>query len=143
GLSYTTFEYSELTVDRSELLDTETLTVTVKVKNTGSRPGKEIVQLYVSDVQSTVVRPTKELKQFAKVELQPGEQKTVSFSLDKRAFAYYNTDLADWHVESGEYQIMIGKSSAEIVLQETVYVRSTVTLPVRYTRNSLVGDLLQ
>jgi len=143
GLSYTSFEYSGLTVDRKELNDTDTLTVTVTVRNTGSLTGKEVVQLYVSDVQSTVIRPAKELKEFAKVELQPGEQKTVSFTLDKRAFAYYNTDIADWHVESGEYRIMIGRSSADIVLEETVVVHSTVKLPVRYHRNSLVGDLMQ
>lgn len=143
GLSYTTFEYSDLTVDRKELNDTDTLTVAVTVKNTGSVAGKEIVQLYVSDVRSTVIRPAKELKEFAKVELQPGEQKTVSFTLDKRAFAYYNTDIADWHVESGEFRIMIGRSSADIVLEQTVVVHSTVKLPVRYHRNSLVGDLMQ
>lgn len=143
GLSYTTFEYSDLQVDRSELSDTDTLTVTVNVKNTGPLAGKEVVQLYVSDVHSTVIRPAKELKEFAKIELQPGEQKTVSFTLDKRAFAYYNTDIADWHVESGEYLIQIGRSSADLVLQEAVYVHSTVKLPVHYTRNSLVGDLLQ
>lgn len=141
GLSYTTFEYSELTVDRTGILDHEKLTASVRVTNTGDRAGKEIVQLYVKDVDGTVSRPEKELKGFRKVELQPGESKTVSFELDKRAFAYYNTELGDWHVESGEFELLIGRSSRDIVLRTTVEVVSTVTLPVTYTRNTLMGDL--
>ncbi|MFC4601625.1 glycoside hydrolase family 3 C-terminal domain-containing protein [Cohnella hongkongensis] len=142
GLSYTTFEYTELAVDKKELGDQETLTVRVKVKNTGARAGKEIVQLYVSDVESSVIRPDKELKGFEKVELRPGEEKTVSFVLDKRAFAFYHTGLKDWYAETGDFRILVGKSSAEIVLQETVRVRSSVTARSIVTRNSTLGDLL-
>lgn len=122
---------------------TEGLTVSVEVTNTGSRVGKEVVQLYVADKESTVMRPVKELRDFAKVELQPGETKTVTFTLGKRAFAYYSTQIHDWHVESGEFTVMIGKSSRNIVLQEDVYVESTVTIPVHYTTDSTFGDVME
>ena len=143
GLSYTTFEYSGLTLDKKEMEDTDTLTVRVKVKNTGSRAGKETVQLYVRDCQSTMRRPDKELKGFAKVELAPGEEKEVVFTLDKRAFAYYSTRIQDWHVETGDFAILIGRSSRDIVLEDTVRVRSTRRLPVTFTMTSTVGDMLQ
>ncbi len=115
GLSYTTFEYANLTVDKENMKDTDTLTVKVDVTNTGSMTGKEVVQLYVADKESTVIRPVKELRDFAKVELAPGETKTVTFTLDKRAFAYYSVRIHDWHVETGEFDILIGKSSRDIV----------------------------
>lgn len=142
GLSYTTFEYSNLMLDQKQIFDTDTVSVTVKVKNTGSYAGKEIVQLYVKDNESTVIRPQKELKQFVKIELQPGEELRVTFTLDKRAFAYYNVDLKDWHVESGEFSILIGKSSQNIVLEENLYVKSTVSIKKVYHRNSLLGDMM-
>ncbi|WP_088831592.1 beta-glucosidase family protein [Paenibacillus tyrfis] len=142
GLSYTTFEYTGLTVDKREIRDTETVRIGVRVRNTGELPGKEIVQLYVKDVEVSVIRPEKELKGFEKVELAPGEEKTVEFVLDKRAFAYYNPELQDWHVESGDFEILIGKSSAELVLRKTIRVQSTIRLKKTVTRNSLVGDLL-
>ena len=142
GLSYTTFEYNNLTIDQKEMKDTETTKVTVNVKNTGSLPGKEIVQLYVRDVESQVVRPEKELKGFEKVELQPGEDKTVTFILDQRSFAYYNVDVEDWHVESGEFNILIGKSSREIVLKDSIWLQSTVIHHKPIDRNITIGDLL-
>lgn len=142
GLSYTTFEYSDLQLSRTELKDNETVEVSVTVTNTGTLAGKEIVQLYVRDVESKVIRPEKELKGFAKVNLQPGERKTVTFTLNKRSFAYYNVDLQDWHVESGSFEILVGKSSQEIVLRDTLQVESTVRLKKTYSLNSTVGDLL-
>ncbi|MBY3618391.1 glycosyl hydrolase [Acinetobacter sp. CUI P1] len=142
GLSYTTFAYSDLSVSTHSLKDTDTLQVSVKVTNTGAMQGKEIVQLYVNDVLSNVVRPDKELKGFAKVDLLPGETKLVSFALDSRAFAYYNVELRDWHVETGEFEILVGTSSQELVLAERVVVESTVILPKSYTRNSTIGDLM-
>ena len=128
GLSYTNFEYSDLLVDKKEIEDNSCVKVSVKVKNTGKIPGKEIVQLYVKDTKSSVIRPEKELKGFEKIELLPGEEKTVTFELGKRAFAYYSTEIGDWHVESGEFEILIGKSSKEIVLKEVVSVNSTTTI---------------
>lgn len=141
GLSYTTFEYSNLTVDKEQMKDTDTLRVTVDVTNTGSVTGKEVVQLYVADKESTVIRPVKELRDFAKVELAPGETKTVTFTLDKRAFAYYSVKIHDWHVETGEFDILIGKSSRDIVLSKTVTVESTVKLPFVYTTDTTIGDV--
>jgi beta-glucosidase len=142
GLSYTTFAYSNLTVSKESITDMDTVTVTVDVKNTGNMAGKEIIQLYVADKQSTVLRPVKELKEFAKVELQPGETKTVTFMLGKRAFAYWSTEIHDWHVETGEFDILIGKSSRDIVLSKIIEVQSTVKLPVVYTMDSTIGDLM-
>ncbi|HZG85428.1 beta-glucosidase [Paenibacillus sp.] len=142
GLSYTAFEYTGIAVDRSRIKDTETVRVQVTVKNAGDRAGKEVVQLYVKDAVSSVHRPEKELKGFAKVELQPGEEKTVEIVLDKRAFAYYNVQLKDWHVESGEFVLLAGASSRDIRLQETVYVESTVDIKRAYDRNSTLGDVL-
>jgi len=142
GLSYTNFEYTDILVDKNEIKDTDTVTVKVKVKNTGSIVGKEIIQLYIRDIESSVIRPLKELKGFEKVELQPGEEKEVSFILNKRSFAYYNIDIKDWHVESGDFEILIGKSSKEIVLRKTINVQSTVNLRKKFHRNSTVGDLM-
>ena len=142
GLSYTQFQYSGLTLDKDAMRDTDTLTASVKVKNVGDRAGKEIVQLYVADDQSTAIRPVKELKGFDKVELAPGEEKTVSFTLDKRAFAYYNVDIKDWHVESGSFTVMIGKSSRDIQLCAKVDVESTQTLKKTYSWNSTIGDIM-
>ena len=141
GLSYTTFAYSNLTVDKERLQDTDTLRVSVDVTNTGAMAGKEVVQLYVADRESTVIRPVRELRDFAKVELAPGETKTVTFTLDKRAFAYYSVKIHDWHVETGEFEIQIGRSSRDIVLTKTVTVESTVKLPVVYTTDTTMGDV--
>ncbi len=141
GLSYTTFEYSNLKVDKEEMKDTDTMRVSVDVTNTGSVAGKEVVQLYVADRESTVIRPVKELRGFEKVELQPGETKTVEFTLGQRAFAYYSVRIHDWHVETGEFDIMVGKSSQDIVLTKTVKVESTVKLPFVYTTDTTMGDV--
>ncbi|SDM64304.1 glycoside hydrolase family 3 C-terminal domain-containing protein [Paenibacillus jilunlii] len=142
GLSYTEFEYSNLVLDKTSINDTETVQVTVTVKNTGSRTGQEIVQLYVGDVESSVIRPLQELKGFQKVELHPGEARGVSFTLDKRAFAYYNVQLGDWHVESGTFRIGVGASSRDIRLSASLEVASTTEIAVSFHRNTTVGDLL-
>ncbi len=142
GLSYTEFAYSDLTFDKTSLKDTDTLQVSVKVKNVGKRAGKEIVQLYVQDNESSVIRPVKELKGFEKVELAPGEEKTVSFTLEKRSFAFYDTELADWRVETGEFTIHIGKSSRDIQLSGTVTVESTARIKKVFTINSTMGDIM-
>jgi len=141
GLSYTSFEYKNLRLDAGTIKDTETLTVSVDVTNTGGAAGKEVVQLYVSDRESAVIRPVKELKDFAKVFLRPGQTKTVTFTLDKRAFAYYSTELGDWHVETGVFDIIIAKSAAEPVLSRPVTVESTVRIPRRWTKDSVYIDI--
>ncbi|MEG0308001.1 MAG: glycoside hydrolase family 3 C-terminal domain-containing protein [Clostridium sp.] len=141
GLSYTNFEYSDLKVSNREINDTEKITVTVNVKNIGDIYGKEIVQLYVRDVDSNVSRPSKELKGFEKVSLNPGEEKEVSFELDKRSFAYYNIDIKDWHVETGEFEILVGKSSRDIILKEVITVNSTLEVKKMVTKNTAIGDV--
>ncbi|HEX3046713.1 MAG TPA: glycoside hydrolase family 3 C-terminal domain-containing protein, partial [Bacillota bacterium] len=125
GLSYSRFEYLDIHLSKDTMTDTETVTVRVAVKNTGAMAGAEIVQLYVSVLESAIFRPTKELKGFDKVFLQPGEQKTVEFLLDKRAFAYYNVHLHDWHIEEGKFEIQIGASSKDIRLKTVVFVKSS------------------
>ena len=136
GLSYTTFEYSEPQASRTTLDDTDTLTLTVYVKNTGDFVGSEVVQLYVAHKNPTIFRAVQELKGFEKVFLLPGEIKSVSFMLDKRSFAYYNTEIADWHVESGEYELRVGASSRDIRGSVTVSVNSTVDVDVPDYRES-------
>ena len=143
GLSYTTFEYSDLQLSSDKIKDTDKLKVTLKVKNTGNRAGKEIVQLYVADKTGAASRPVKELKNFVKVELQPQEEKTVEMELDKRSFAWYNTDIHDWYAASGEYEILAAASSRDIRLKKTVYVESTTELPMHIHMNTTIGELLE
>ena len=142
GLSYTTFKYSNLKLDRTEMTDQDTLTVSVDVTNTGSRAGKEVVQLYVSDRTGSVRRPLKELKGYEKVSLDPGETKTVTMTLDKRSFAWYSTELHDWYAASGEYEILIGASSRDIRLTVEIRLDSTQKLPLNLTLNTPLGDLI-
>lgn len=142
GLSYTTFAYSEPKISAQRIQDTDTVTIRVDVTNTGSRAGKEVVQLYVSAPDSRVIRPVRELRGFDKIELAPGETKMVSFTLDKRAFAYWNTDIHDWYVESGKYLLQIGGSSRDIAIEQEVYVESTGKLPRHYTMDTPFGDLM-
>ncbi|OBZ09361.1 beta-glucosidase [Bacillus sp. FJAT-26390] len=142
GLSYTSFAYSNLTVSQTELTDQDALTVSIDITNTGTIAGKEIVQLYVRDSVSTVNSPSKELKGFTKVELQPGERKTVTFTLGKRAFAYYHAGIKDWHVETGEFELLVGASSRDIAERTVVNVRSTVSVRKPVTMNTTFGDLL-
>ncbi|MBN1920875.1 MAG: glycoside hydrolase family 3 C-terminal domain-containing protein [Anaerolineae bacterium] len=142
GGSYTTFAYSALRVSAQNFRDVDGLTVSVEVTNTGSVAGKEIVQVYVHQHQAQVVRPLKELKGFAKVELQPGETKTVTVPLDFRAFAYYHPAYGRWITESGEFDILVGASSADIRCTETVTLESTVELPCLLNRKSTLREWL-
>jgi beta-glucosidase len=124
GLSYTTFDFSNLQCPK-EIKDTDTVTVKVDVKNSGKVAGKEVIQLYVSDKTEYANRPPKELKAFAKVDLAPGEVKTVTLTLNKRSFAFWNVKTQDWYCHSGEYEILIGKSAQEIVLRHSLKLTST------------------
>jgi beta-glucosidase len=119
GLSYTTFDYSQLQVPKSSKIG-EPVRVSVTVKNAGDVQGKEVVQLYVGDKEASLARPPKELKGFAKVALQPGESTTVSFVLDRRAFAFYDPYQKQWRVEPGEFEILVGSSSRDIRARATV-----------------------
>ena len=117
GLSYTTFEYSDLKADEKG--------VTLTVTNTGSCAGAEIVQLYVAKQDAKIFRPAQELKGFAKVFLAPGESRTVSIALDDKAFRYWNVKTDRWEVEGGSYQLRVGASSADIRLTAEVSVKGT------------------
>ena len=101
-----------------------------------------MIQIYVAPKGGTVIRPVRELRAFDKIGLNPGETKTVTFLLDRRAFAYWNTEIHDWHVESGEYEIQIGENAQDIVLSSTVTVNSVTDIPKVYTRNSTMGEIL-
>ena len=142
GLSYTTFEFSGLKLSADALKDTETVTVTATVKNTGNRAGKTVAQLYVGDAESTLIRPVRELKGFAKIDLRPGESREVTFTLDKRSFACWNSQIHDWHVETGDFTIEVGSSSRDLPLKGTVRVESTVELPRHYTMDSIFMDIM-
>ncbi len=136
GLSYTTFAYTNPKVSSETIKDVEGVTVSVDVTNTGNRSGKEVVQVYVHDRECSLMRPPKELKGFAKVQIQPGETKTVSIKLDFRAFAFYHPAYKQWITEEGEFDILIGSSSADIQCMQTIHLRSTLDLPSLLNKES-------
>ena len=117
GLSYTTFAYSDMKVQQHD----RSVTVSLQVENTGTVAGKEVVQLYVHDEECKWTRPEKELKAFAKIELQPHEKKEVVFELEERDFAYYNTKYNRWVAETGYFKLVAGSSSRDIRLTERVF----------------------
>ena len=129
GLSYTSFEYSNPRLSKTHFKDVDGLTVMVDVTNTGTLAGKEIVQLYVHDHKAALVRPVKELKGFASVFLQPGETKPVSIQLDFRAFAFYHPRYKQWITETGDFDLLIGASAADIRCRLTAALESTLSLP--------------
>ena len=141
GLTYTMFKYSNVVVDKTSIMDDETVTVSVDVKNVGNRDGKEVVQLYVADVESSVKRPVRELKGFEKVAISAGETKTVTFTLDKRSFAYYNTRIHDWYVEEGDFELQFGQNARDIVAKTTIHVAPKNPLLFRVTKDTLVADI--
>lgn len=123
GLSYTTFEYRNLTLSHAEEITLPgALKVSVDVTNTGAVYGKEIVQLYLAQPESKLPRPPQELKGFAKVALQPGETRTVTLELEERDFAVYDPEFGRWVAETSDYAIRIGASSRDIRLEKTVRV---------------------
>ena len=128
GLSYTTFDYESMSVSSQRIDDTGELVVTASIANTGEVPGKEIVQLYVADPVSSLQRPKKELKGFRKVSLAPGESREIRFTLTDRAFSYYDPRQSRWVAESGDFEIAIGASSADIRLTESIRLQSTQQL---------------
>lgn len=143
GLSYTTFAYSNLRVSARTFKDKDGLEVSVDIKNTGNVAGKEIVQLYIHDEVSKLVRPPKELKEFAKVALGPGETKAVTFKLDSRAFAYYHPGYKQWITEDGDFEILVGASANDVRLRETVTLESTLSLPSLLNTESTLREWLE
>ena len=126
GLSYTTFKYANLEVAPSKSGQGPVYTVSFDLTNTGDRSGAEVAQVYVADDHSKIARPAKELKGFAKVSLQPGETKHVTIDLDARAFAYYDVAGKKWHITPGNFGILVGRSSEDIVLKGSVAVPEPV-----------------
>lgn len=124
GLSYTSFEYSDIKLKKKNLTKGEGAKVTFTIKNTGDVAGSEIAQVYVAKPESKIFRAPKELKGFVKIHLEPGEEKKVSVELDDRAFAFWNTTTEDWCVESGEYKILVGASSRDIRLEAAAKMKS-------------------
>ena len=114
GLSYTTFEYGKPVADKKTMSADDTITFTVSVKNTGTREGQEVVQLYISDKKSSLPRPVKELKGFDKVKLAPGEEKTVSFTITKDALSFFDDAKHEWVAEPGKFEAVIAASAADI-----------------------------
>lgn len=143
GLSYTTFAYSNLKLSMENPTEKDTVMVSADVTNTGKSARKEVVQLYIRDLTGSAIRPEKELKGFEKVFLEPGETKTVTMELNKRSFAWYNTELHDWFAASGDYEILVGASSRDIRLTETLYLNSSQRLPMHVHMNTTLGDLLR
>lgn len=138
GLSYTKFKYSKLEVDQIG----KTIKVSFRIKNIGKVRGKEIAEVYVSQKSPVIFKPEKELKGFEKVELEPGEEKEVVIKLDKSAFEYYNVEQKKWLVEHGEYFILVGKSSRDIVLKEKIkIISSDKNISKKYANSYKIGNV--
>jgi beta-glucosidase len=140
GLSYTTFSYTGIKAAATSIKDTEDLAVEVSVKNTGQVAGREIVQLYLREQQPLVLRPEKELRAFQKVTLSPGEEKTLTFRLSKRDFAYYDSAVREWSVRSGKFDILAGGSSRDLPLKATVEMQATDIRYPKLTKTSMLKD---
>jgi beta-glucosidase len=140
GLSYTSYEYSNARLSSSSIKDTKELIVSVDVTNTGEMSGKEIVQVYVHDQQSSLVRPPKELKGFAKVSLEPGETKTVKIKLDFRSFAFYHPGYHQWICEDGDFDIIIAASAEDIHAVLPLHVTATAELPCLLNETSTLKE---
>jgi beta-glucosidase len=126
GLSYTTVETSDLQV---RAVGNDRATVSLTVTNTGSRPGRHVVQVYVATTAGPVRRPARELRAFRKVSLEPGESRTVTLDLDRRAFAHWDVRESDWVVAPGEYTVQIGRSSADVVAEATLALTGDEIVP--------------
>lgn len=137
GLSYTDFTYSNMkdtvngknAADVDVIKETDEIVVSADITNTGNCDGAEIVQLYIKNPVVYEIRPEKELRDFAKVFLKAGETKTVTFTLNARAFSYYETRIHDWYAESGDYEILLASSSRDIRLQDTVSITGSKKIP--------------
>jgi beta-glucosidase len=123
GLSYTTFDYRDLRTSASYLSSTGEIEISVAVRNTGRRTGEEVVQLYVTHLNSTVARPLKELKAFTRVHLAPQEEKIVKLTLPAARLAYWNAEMDRWVVEKDEIDIVVGGSSSDAKLRKKIRVR--------------------
>ena len=140
GLSYTSFEYSDLTLDKEETKPFEAVRISLKVKNTGACSGTEIVQLYVKDVHASMTRPQKELQGFLRVALQPGEEKEISFTLQPSQMAFLDEDMR-WKIEKGEFEVQIGSSSEDTRLKDSFCVTENAWLAGRTRAFYALGEI--
>jgi beta-glucosidase len=113
GLSYTTFTYDSIRISKNEFSFSDSITVSINVKNSGQKPGEEIVQLYTRDLVGSVTRPVKELKGFQKIKLSPGESKNVNFRLNANDLAFHTADMT-YAAEPGEFWVMVGPDSERL-----------------------------
>lgn len=137
GLSYTRFAYNNLQVKETA----DTVQVSFQVANSGQIAGKEVPQLYIANHASRVEMPVKELREFTKIELKPGETKTVSFTLNRRAFSFYNAAKQQWEADNGHYDILIGSSSRDIRLKQSIILSIGTVLLNEITLDSYIGDV--
>ena len=138
GLSYTEFQYSDLNI----IFEKEKINISFKIKNIGKYKGKEIAQIYVSKENSGVFRPLKELKGFEKVELNPEEEKTINTSINQNSLKYFDIQKNKWILENGTYNILIGKSSTDIILSEKVYINSKDEISKnKFADKYYIGDI--
>ncbi len=141
GLSYTTFHYHDLSVEKDRMEEGESLKVSVEVTNTGSRPGKAVVQLYVAPEKVEAIRPVRELKAFEKVELMSGETKKISFVLEPRAFQHWNKTVHSWRTENGDYEIQIGENARDILLRQRISIDAEPIPPIGgYNTQMTIGE---
>lgn len=143
GLSYTGFVYKSASLSSTDLAEDGSVQVSVTVRNSGARFGREVVQLYIAPPENAVPRPPKELRHFAKVSLQPGEETTVTFTVTRRDLCYYAEELGDWYAEPGEYKVLLGHSSRNIPTVLPLHYTTAHRRPLTVDENTPIGDLLR
>lgn len=139
GLSYTTFKYDDLQLK----VGADHVSGSLRVTNTGSRSGAEAVQIYVGNRTSRIEKPVKTLANFVKVSMAAGEEKVVTFDLDQRAFSWYNPKIANWQLDNGAYEILVGSSSADIRLNKMIELNWTPERPIKVDQRTYIGDLIK
>ena len=142
GLSYTSFRIDHLRLSGESMDDHGSVDVLADVTNTGTRPGKEVVQLYVSDLNGTPGRPVKELKGFTKVALEQGETKSVRFTLQPRDLSYYEERLGDWYAPAGRYAILVGDASDNIMAETELSFSTEKRVPLEIAGDTTIGELM-
>ncbi|GHP14934.1 glycosyl hydrolase [Lentilactobacillus fungorum] len=140
GLSYTTFSYQNLKVEQ---LPNQRVAISLDVRNTGKRVGKEIVQLYVANHASQIEKPAKELREFAKIQLAPGESKRIRMTLSRRDFSWYNEQTHAWQMDNGVYEVLIGKSSQNIELSQLLTLQWNKLVKEKISGNTYFSDIIK
>jgi len=143
GLSYSSFKYTELKLQKKSLIDTDKLKFSINITNTGTHAGAEVIQVYITDEEASVAQPEKALCAFEKIQLNPGEIREVSFEVEPRAFSYFNPLYKKWIIESGYFNISVGSSSEDIRLKGRFYLESTQRVKRILTRDCLIKEWLQ